>query len=260
MTDLKIVSQNGQLVADSREVAKNFNKEHKNVLRDIEGLLKIEPTPNMFFESTYVHPQNNQTYKMYYMNRDGFTLLAMGFTGDKAVTFKLKYINEFNRMEEELKKDQIDTSALSPQLQMFNQMYQALANTEIKQKEHDHRLTVVEGRLDKTADILGMHPTEWRKKVTKLLNKIATERGGFGEFRTVKIESYQLLEDRARCSLSTRLTNKRRKMALEGVAKSKIDKVNNMDVIAEDARLTEIYIAVVKEIAIKHEIDPKEAM
>ena len=70
-------------------------------------------------------------------------------------------------------------------------------------------------------------------------------------------ENGKILEERARCLLSKRLTNKRQKMALEGVAKSRIDKVNYMDVIADDARLTEIYLAVVKEMAIKHGVDVK---
>ena len=64
-------------------------------------MLKNEQTP-MFEETTYIHEQNGQTYPMYYLNRDGFTLLAMGFTGKKALQFKLQYIDAFNRMEEML--------------------------------------------------------------------------------------------------------------------------------------------------------------
>ncbi|HAZ0647756.1 TPA: phage regulatory protein, partial [Enterococcus faecium] len=55
---------------------------------------------------TYVHPQNKQSYRIIYMNRDGFSLLAMGFTGKKALSFKLQYIEAFNKMEKEL-KDQL---------------------------------------------------------------------------------------------------------------------------------------------------------
>ena len=97
-----VVIQNRQVVTTSLQVAKSFEKEHRNVLRDIEGLLKNEQTQNYFHKGTYEHPQNKQEYPMYYMNRDGFTLLAMGFTGKKAMEFKLQYIQAFNQMEQQL--------------------------------------------------------------------------------------------------------------------------------------------------------------
>ena len=97
-----VVIQNRQVVTTSLQVAKSFEKEHRNVLRDIEGLLKNEQTQNYFYKGTYEHPQNKQEYPMYYMNRDGFTLLAMGFTGKKAMEFKLQYIQAFNQMEQQL--------------------------------------------------------------------------------------------------------------------------------------------------------------
>ena len=98
---------NGQPTASSLDIAKHFGKEHRNVLRDIEalqeGVLNFEQTP-MFLKTTYVHPQNGQEYPMYLMNRDGFTLLAMGFTGKEALEWKVKYINAFYAMEQELRE------------------------------------------------------------------------------------------------------------------------------------------------------------
>lgn len=58
---------------------------------------------NIFYKSTYKNEQNGQEYPMYVMNRDSFTMLVMGFTGQKALDWKMKYINSFNRMEEQLK-------------------------------------------------------------------------------------------------------------------------------------------------------------
>ena len=103
---INLISENGQVVVSSREVAENFGKEHRNVMRDAEnimsqGVLKNEQTP-MFFKTEYTHEQNGQTYSMYLMNRDGFTLLAMGFTGKEALEWKLKYIDAFNQMEQKL--------------------------------------------------------------------------------------------------------------------------------------------------------------
>lgn len=102
-----IVYANGTVaLTNSLLVAKKFEKDHQHVLRDIrnlmEGVSKIGDTP-MFEETTYIHPQNGQEYPMFVMNRDGFTLLAMGFTGDKALRFKIEYIKAFNAMEETIK-------------------------------------------------------------------------------------------------------------------------------------------------------------
>ena len=98
--------ENEQIVVSSRQVADSFGKEHRNLIRDIEtligGMLKIEHTPKLFAKQEYTHPQNGQKYNEYIMNRDGFSLLVMGFTGEKALEWKLKYIQAFNLMEEEL--------------------------------------------------------------------------------------------------------------------------------------------------------------
>lgn len=105
MTDIILSTQNGEPVASSRDVAKRFGKRHDHVIRDIEELIKGFPkngdTP-MFFKTEYSHPQNHQKYPMYLMNRDGFSMLAMGFTGKEAVQWKLKYIEAFNQMEKQL--------------------------------------------------------------------------------------------------------------------------------------------------------------
>lgn len=86
-------------------VAERFGKEHKNVLQNIEELIKgvAEKSADLFIHSKYQHPQNKQWYPEYLVTRDGFTLLAMGFTGKKALQFKLAYIEVFNKMEEALK-------------------------------------------------------------------------------------------------------------------------------------------------------------
>lgn len=97
---------NHQLVTDSRKVAAHFNKRHDHVIRDIDtlvgGLPKNGDTQRMFHKTTYVNAQNGQTYPMYIMNRDGFSLLVMGFTGQKALEWKLKFLAAFNEMDKML--------------------------------------------------------------------------------------------------------------------------------------------------------------
>lgn len=94
--------QDGEVFANSRDVAEYFGKRHDHLIRDIEKLI-AEGVPN-FGETPYIEPQNGQAYKTYNMDRDGFTLLAMGFSGKKALQFKLRYIEQFNSMEVELRR------------------------------------------------------------------------------------------------------------------------------------------------------------
>lgn len=68
--------------------------------------------------------------------------------------------------------------------------------------------------------------------------------------REVQSEIYALLEARAGVNLNTRLVNKRRRMAEEGISQTKRNDINRLDVVAEDKKLVEIYLAVVKEMAI----------
>ena len=96
--------QNNQVVVSSRQIAEHFEKRHDNVLRDIGGLLKNEEAKKMFYKHIYIHEQNKQKTFEYLMNRDGFSLLVMGFTGKKALEWKLKYIQAFNEMERRLKQ------------------------------------------------------------------------------------------------------------------------------------------------------------
>ena len=107
MKDL-VILENNQALTTSRIVAEKFDKRHDAVLRDIRDLitqakgLHKSVESSMFTETTYTNKQNKQQ-PMYLMTRDGFSLLAMGFTGKKALQFKLKFIDAFNRMEAQLK-------------------------------------------------------------------------------------------------------------------------------------------------------------
>lgn len=90
MNEIVFRSANDQAVTSSLLVAEKFGKEHKHVLDSIrkliEGCAEISADP-MFEETTYVNEQNGQVYPMFLMNRDGFSLLVMGFNGKKAMQF-----------------------------------------------------------------------------------------------------------------------------------------------------------------------------
>lgn len=94
-------SEKGNAVTNSLLIADKFEKDHKHVLESIRNLVAENSAAKFFYESTYVN--RGKTYPMYIMNRDGFSLLVMGFTGEKALEFKIEYINAFNKMEAQLK-------------------------------------------------------------------------------------------------------------------------------------------------------------
>ena len=95
MNDIILSTQNGEPVASSRDVAKRFGKEHKNVMQAVANLVaENSAAKSMFHPATFEN--RGKKYPMYLMNRDGFSLLAMGFTGKEAVQWKLKYIAAFN--------------------------------------------------------------------------------------------------------------------------------------------------------------------
>lgn len=108
MESLVKVEQN-QIVTDSRSVAEHFGKQHYHVIRDIENLVNKTEEKDVskigwMFQETTVPDSYGRQQKAYLMNRDGFSLLVMGFTGAKALEWKLKYIEAFNAMERKLKE------------------------------------------------------------------------------------------------------------------------------------------------------------
>lgn len=101
MNDL-VIMKDKQAVTSSLKISDVFKKNHRDVLRVIDDLKDVRNFAQMFVE-TQIPDSYNRPRRAYYMNRDGFTLLAMGFTGAKALEFKLKYIDAFNSMEKSLK-------------------------------------------------------------------------------------------------------------------------------------------------------------
>lgn len=89
----------GKLVVDSRCVAARFEKRHDNVLRDIRNILRDAPQALLNFEEFKINDLTGERTSHYMMDRDGFSLLAMGFTGAEAIQWKLKYISAFNELE-----------------------------------------------------------------------------------------------------------------------------------------------------------------
>ena len=110
LVEMKKINKKEVNVVTSRDVAETFGKEHYHVMEDIREIQAKISTPEfsgLFYKDGY-RASNGKKNTMYYMNRDGFTLLVMGYTGEKAMQFKLAYIKQFNAMEELLKEKQTE--------------------------------------------------------------------------------------------------------------------------------------------------------
>ena len=133
MNEIILSEKNGQVLASSREVAEKFGKAHGSILKTICGetrkgkhvnglcdeiLASGNPLTKYFIKSTYMN--RGKEYPEYLMTRDGFSLLAMGFTGKEAVEWKLKYIDAFNQMEDRLKNGNQLTEEERLKLQLFS--------------------------------------------------------------------------------------------------------------------------------------------
>lgn len=102
LVEIKNLNKEEVTVVTSLDIAETFGKRHDNVLKDIRELECSDNFRFLNFEESFYVNQQNRRQPMYYITRDGFTLLAMGYTGEKAMKFKEGYIKQFNAMEKAL--------------------------------------------------------------------------------------------------------------------------------------------------------------
>lgn len=256
MNNLTIRKENGALWAESREVAEMVGKRHDHLVRDIRGYIAVLSTdpnfggsntkPNFgpsdfFLESNYMDT-TGRTLPCFLISKKGCEMVANKLTGEKGVLFTAMYVTRFNEMEER----QRPTCIEDVMIQSLQEMKQVKA-----------QLAAVSDRVEGIREVVSLSPNGWRKDCQKMIARIAQARGG--AYQETNAEVFRLVDERAGVSLETRLTNKRRRMAEEGVCKSRRDKLTKVDVIAEDKKLIEIYLAVVKEMAVKNGVAAPES-
>lgn len=185
LENIKIMNKDGEMVVSSREVARNFEKDHKNVVKIIKekiGVCSKLSTPQYFIENEYVNEQNNQKYKEYLMTRDGFSFLVMGFTGRKADEWKIKYIEAFNKMEETIKNQQTGYQIPKTPMDAIKLMLQVEEQNSIRMDKMEEKIS----DLDENAPL---SPSEY-----SFIAKIVKDR-----VRLIK-EQYSLTEATKECT------------------------------------------------------------
>ena len=159
-----VFEKEGKLFTNSLYVAKVFDKLHKNVLRDIENLDCSNEFKKLNFEPSYYLTNHNKQLPMFEMTEKGFSLLAFGFTGAKAIQFKEMYLNKFEDMREQLKKAAAPVpTSNNNYLALFDLTLQSLKEQENKILSLENKFNVIETKLDMQ---------EYKRE--KLLNEMST--------------------------------------------------------------------------------------
>lgn len=156
----------------------------------------------------------------------------------------------FTTIEERVKEKAIQHSNLSPQLKLFQQMFEAVAAQEQAAREAKELAQKAVTTTDNIKEAVLPITDNWREEIVKKIRLIQRSYGA--DFQYLNTEMYSELERRAGCDLSTRLRNKRQRMSESGCRKTDINNTRKIDVIEEDKKLREIYSKIVSEYAIKY--------
>ncbi|MBZ6022478.1 ORF6C domain-containing protein [Bacillus cereus] len=181
-----VFENSGEVVTDSLMIAKMFNKEHHNVLKDIkrttEGIEQLKNNIEViesgidlgvvrFYETHYVHHQNKQTYIKQLLNFDAFMLVTMGYTTQKAMLVKMKYINEFNRMKEFIQKQQQPISIEDAVIHSMTELKQL----KTRQDHTDEELSKVKHLVDNEVWLTEQNKEALSRKVKRRVFELKEE-------------------------------------------------------------------------------------
>ena len=239
-----------------KDINRNINNNRKRFTDGLDIIdLKVGEYKSLSLELGYTNQSYANANNIYLLSERGYAKLLKILEDDFAWEQYEKLVDGYFNM----RRQALNTSELPPELQMFKQIFdtvakQHLENTETKRiaLEADSKAEEAKEEIQGIRDIVAINSTNWRKETSTLISRMALKLGGYENINLLREESYKILEERGRTRLSVKLTNKRRRMADEGVSKSKRDKLNKLDVIGEDSRLLEIYLSVVKDMAIKY--------
>ena len=272
-----VVLENGELKIKSTElvdIINDFRKvesettnskyvelRHNDFMTKIRKELDVLKSLGIGGERNFSHgsyrDKQNQERPCFELNRDGMLQML----NSESALVRYKTIEYINKLEEQVKGQVLNTSELSPELQMFKQIFDSVAKQQLEAKETkrialtaDSKAEEAKEEIQAIRDVVAINTStvSWREECRKLIVKMAHSLGGNKFISDVNREIYDLMRIRLKCKLDVQLTNMRRRMADEGVCKSKRDKLNYLDVIARDSRLIEGYVAIVKELAIKY--------
>lgn len=255
VTTVEPIEYKGQIVITTNQLAESYETEVKNISNNFNrNKDKFKENKHYVFlqgeelkEFKAIHHLDESlkyASQLYLWTHKGASRHCKILDTDKAwEQFDLLEENYFDRKEEpQCVEDLIIMQAKS--LKDLRQQVNQATNHALQAKEE----------VKTIKEVVSLDTTSWRSETQTLIAKIARKQGDLALIKEFRTESYELLNKRFGVNLEIRLTNKRRRMAEEGISKSKRDKINFLDVIAEDKKLVEGYVAIVKDMSIKYGI------
>ncbi|MGW7919237.1 Rha family transcriptional regulator [Staphylococcus xylosus] len=258
--NLEVFEKDGVVYTDSREVANKLGKDHKTLKRDIRQHIEnldydennmstnLYTSQKYFIDGSFLDKYGRKQHQ-YLITKIGCDFIANKMTGRKGAQFTDAYITAFENMKEHIEHQQYQV----PQTPM-----QALEMMFHVQKEQEQFNKQMKEEIKGIRNIVGIETKNWRNDTNKILGAIAQHLGGKEQHQTVRKEAYKLLEEKGHCKLEQRMNNRKAKMLARGATKTQISKLSKLDVISEEPRLIEIYISVIKSMAIKYGVDIKQ--
>ncbi|MGL5651261.1 MAG: ORF6N domain-containing protein [Paraclostridium sp.] len=216
---------------------------------DILDLKNSVSTNDPLLELGFTKQSIANSKNIYLLSEQGYMALVSLMRTEKSKELRKKFRREYFAMRKSAKENK--ASCIEDLIIM---QAQSLKNLRQQVNEATNHALTAKAEVKTIKDVVSLDTTSWRSETQSLIAKIAKNQGGFEHINLLKAESYELLNKRFGVSLEIRLKNKKSRMALEGVSKTKINNLNNLDVIAEDKKLIEGYVAIVKDMAIKYGI------
>lgn len=239
-----------------RRITDNITRFREDIdVIDLKKRVGESHTLELLLSLGYAKQSITQAEHIYILSERGYAKLIKIMDTDLAWEVHDKLIDEYF----ELRDEKINMNDLDPDTQLMNLLVRNISKQEIEQKRQKEeqkrqaeKLEQLDGRINAIKEVVSLRPNAWRKDTANIINKIALKAGGYEHIKLIRDESYRILEERMHVAVNIRLTNKRKTLALNNTCKSKLDKLNILDVIADDPKLIEGYISVVKDMAIKY--------
>ena len=210
------------VVCSSIQVAKDFEKPHKDVLKKIDNILRKNSAKNfallhMFKLSKY--KSENGFQKCYLMNRDGFSLLVMRFTGDKALEWQIKYINAFNKMEKIIQEKQ------TPEWQQLR----LTAKTSTKTLHDDIHDKFIPYAIEKGSKTYAAKPTLAYTHFDKPINKaLGINKNDREQLDTIKQNLLDIMNKSCSCIINMEINKETDYHDIVTISKDKLTKIANI--------------------------------
>lgn len=255
MNELQLINKNGKIYVDSRQVAEMIGKRHADLMRSIDGYIKILANAKLrsldFFDMSSYLDNQGKLRPCYNLTRKGCDMVANKLTGEKGVLFTAEYVTRFDEMEKQLAQQPKPMN----QLEILAQSVKILQEQEQKLAEHDTRIEKIENNVNEIKELEKMNVSNWRLYFGTITRKIAQYYPileNENPYHVVRSEFYRLLEAEAHCDLTRRLKYKKERAYKSGFSKTRINEINKLDVIQEDNRLVNSAIAVLKKMSIQY--------